>query len=174
MINHVIFYSKIITSITNELRQNTSEIGGVLLGHIIDETCYVIETIPAGYNATQTWNSISFDHECLEYYANETAQLYATDLSLIGLWHSHPESDIEFSKSDLKTNTQYTLSAQTDIISAICFINNHGITSVKVYGVAKANQVNDISDHYEISSCTISDDIPSNLLQYKQYPVAFL
>ena len=130
-----------------EYFQDNLETGGVFLGLIENDTYYILEMIPPGYNSIHYENSFQYDKEYLEYTSSRIAYIYKKKLKIIGIWHTHWNAPPVFSPPDIIMNQKFVELCKGNIISAIVF--NEG---------EKFNIVG-----YEVDSLIVANSIPISI-----------
>jgi len=87
------------------LERNTTETGGILLGHFVnDGTWYVVEAIDPGMRGRYSMSEFEYDGDYVTHLLNKTSRLYKYPLTLLGVWHRHPNSMDTFSTTDDNTH----------------------------------------------------------------------
>lgn len=104
---------------TMQRKNDKKETGGVLLGHIDDKKCYILENVLPGHLANRTIGSFEYDVEFVDYLATHLANLYYTKLDVVGIWHTHFDSIDIFSEPDRKMNRKFVEHYGHDIVSGI-------------------------------------------------------
>ena len=116
----IVFSSQAFRSIVAEAsRKIETETGGTFLGCYIDGVWYVIESIEPGPKSVFQKSYFEYDQEYSEKQINNRARLYDLEMTLIGLWHSHPGSMDTFSLIDDETNSDYSKLSINGAISII-------------------------------------------------------
>ncbi|MCL2081927.1 MAG: Mov34/MPN/PAD-1 family protein [Oscillospiraceae bacterium] len=120
----IVFSKRAYLSVVSEVSRKTeTETGGTFLGCHESGTWYVIETIEPGPNSVYTQSSFEYDQEYTERVMNEKALSYKSDMTLIGLWHSHLGSLDVFSTMDDEVNSEYAKLTENGAISVIVNID---------------------------------------------------
>ena len=109
-------YLAIITETHEKIKTET---GGIFLGCYESGCWYVIETIDPGPKSIFQAAYFEYDRKYTEHLINKLARLYQTKLTLIGLWHRHPGSFDEFSRTDDGTNSDYAKLNSNGAISVL-------------------------------------------------------
>ena len=116
----VVFSDSAFKAVVSEAAEKTNvETGGVFLGCYENETWYVIETIEPGLKAIFQEAYFEYDSEYIAEKINETARMYQSELTLIGLWHKHPGCFNEFTSTDDNTNSEYAKLSNYGAISIL-------------------------------------------------------
>lgn len=106
--NAVVFSNRAYNSIIREsFKKDPVETGGILLGHIVDDTWVVMEVLPPGIHCIFEIAYFEYDEDFVNYLADSVANQYKIPLELLGLWHRHPGSMDTFSGTDDITNTTF-------------------------------------------------------------------
>ena len=103
------------------------ETGGILLGHILDNGCWIVmEVLPPGYSEGREGNNVhhemgyfEYNQRFVNYLANSVATQYKIPLELLGLWHRHPGSMDHFSSTDDGTNLTFASQNPNGAISGL-------------------------------------------------------
>lgn len=112
----VVFSDKAYNAIIRETFEwDPVETGGILLGHILDNGCWIVmEVLPPGYSEGREGDNVHHDMGYFEYnqrfvnyLANSVATQYKIPLELLGLWHRHPGHMDYFSSTDDSTNKTF-------------------------------------------------------------------
>lgn len=116
----IIFSDKSFLGIVAETYERSqTETGGILLGKIIGNTWYVIESLDPGPNSIFQQSYFEYDTPYVTHLANKITRFYQTKLQLLGLWHRHPGSFDSFSSTDDSTNREYALRNSAGAISGL-------------------------------------------------------
>ena len=116
----ILFSKRAFLSIVSETSNRIeTETGGTLLGCYDSKTWYVIETIDPGPKSVFMKSYFEYDQVYTERLINKRALLYKSDMTLIGLWHSHPDFNDEFSSMDDTTNANFAKLSKNGAISII-------------------------------------------------------
>jgi hypothetical protein len=112
----VIFTDKAYNAVIRETFEwEPYETGGILLGHILDNGCWlVMEVLPPGYGEEREGDNVHHEYAYFEYnkrfvnyLAKSVSEQYEVPLELLGLWHRHPGSMNVFSSTDDVTNKAF-------------------------------------------------------------------
>ena len=113
-----------LSMITEVFHHNEMETGGILLGKEVNSIWYVFENIDPGYSSVIHKHAyFEYDVQYVNHLANVRNRLYENDIELLGLWHRHPGSFNQFSKTDDKTNIDFAKLHVRGAISAIINLN---------------------------------------------------
>jgi hypothetical protein len=124
----VVFSDKAYNAIIRETFEwDPVETGGILLGHILDNGCWIVmEVLPPGYsegregdNVHHEWGYFEYNQRFVNYLANSVATQYKIPLELLGLWHRHPGSMDCFSTTDDGTNRAFASRNPNGAISGL-------------------------------------------------------
>ena len=154
----VIFSDRAYSSIYLETMQRMNdkkETGGVLLGHIDDEKCYILENVLPGHLAKRTIGSFEYDVKFVDYVATHLANLYFIKLDVVGIWHTHFDSIDIFSEPDRSINRKFVEQYGHNIVSGIVLVDEEQI-NLTMYDVCLKNEklanikigINYIPEHY--------------------------
>lgn len=113
-------YAAVLAETTEKIQTET---GGLFLGTVQDDTWYIIEAIDPGPKSIFEVAYFEYDQKYTQHLINKVANLYAKQLSLIGLWHRHPGSFDQFSSTDDGTNAKYAAMRKEGAISALVNID---------------------------------------------------
>ena len=104
----VVFSTRAFAAILAETTEKIkTETGGLFLGKYKDGIWYVVEAIDPGPKSVFEVAYFEYDRAYTQHLIRKTANLYASKLELIGLWHRHPGSFDIFSSTDDETNAKY-------------------------------------------------------------------
>lgn len=112
----VIFTDKAYNAVIRETFEwEPYETGGILLGHILDNGCWlVMEVLPPGYGEEREGDNVHHEYAYFEYnkrfvnyLAKSVSEQYEVPLELLGLWHRHPGNMNVFSSTDDLTNKAF-------------------------------------------------------------------
>lgn len=126
--NIVIFSDKAYNAIIRETFEwEPVETGGILLGHILDNGCWIVmEVLPPGYSEGREGDNVhhemgyfEYNQRFVNYLANSVATQYKIPLELLGLWHRHPGSMDYFSSTDDGTNKKFASQNPNGAISGL-------------------------------------------------------
>ena len=160
----VVFSNRAYNAIVDEsFRMNPVETGGILLGHILDNGCWIVmEVIPPGINCIHEISYFEYDEAFVNYLANSVATKYAKKLDVLGLWHRHPGSMDVFSGTDDGTNLTFARMNPNGAISGLVNID-------PVFRFTLRHVTAPL--HYEIVDFEVGDDlIPEEFFELRQYP----
>lgn len=116
----VVFSTKAYNAIIRETFEHEPvETGGILLGHVVDDTWVVMEVLPPGIHSIFQVAYFEYDEEFVNYLAHSVANQYKRPLSLLGLWHRHPGSMDTFSGTDDLTNRTFARQLPQGVISGL-------------------------------------------------------
>jgi len=132
----VILSERAYLSIMSETSQRAeTETGGTFLGCYENEIWYIVETIEPGSKSVFKESYFEYDREYTEQLINKKAQMYKSEMTLIGLWHRHPYSIDDFSPMDDETNSNYAKLSENGAISII--VNTDPEFRMTAYHVAQ-------------------------------------
>lgn len=124
----VVFSDKAYNAVIRETFEwEPVETGGILLGHILDNGCWIVmEVLPPGYSEGREGDNVhhemgyfEYNQRFVNYLANSVATQYKIPLELIGLWHRHPGSMDFFSSTDDGTNKAFASQNPNGAISGL-------------------------------------------------------
>lgn len=124
----VVFSDKAYNAIIRETFEwDPVETGGILLGHILDNGCWIVmEVLPPGYSDGREGDNVhhemgyfEYNQRFVNYLANSVATQYKIPLELLGLWHRHPGSMDYFSSTDDGTNKTFASQNPNGAISGL-------------------------------------------------------
>lgn len=124
----VVFSDKAYNAIIRETFEwDPVETGGILLGHILDNGCWIVmEVLPPGYSEGRNGDNVhhemgyfEYNQRFVNYLANSVATQYKIPLELLGLWHRHPGSMDHFSSTDDGTNLTFASQNPNGAISGL-------------------------------------------------------
>ena len=131
----IIFSKRAYESVVSETFRNIeNETGGTFLGCYENGIWYIVETIEPGPRSVFTKSYFEYDREYTEHQINKKSDLYKFYMTLVGLWHSHPDSVDEFSPIDNDTNLKYAMLSKNGAISVI--VNVDPVFRLTAYHVA--------------------------------------
>jgi len=141
----VIFTEEAYNSIIVEaFKKNPTETGGIFLGHVLDNGCWVVmEALPPGWRSIFEISYFEYDQEFVNYLAQCEALKYENQPQLLGLWHRHPGSFDTFSSTDDETNSTFSKLHQFGVISGLVNIDpSFRLTLYHVSDPLKYSKVN--------------------------------
>jgi hypothetical protein len=164
----IIFSDKSFLGIVAETYERSkTETGGILLGDIIGDTWYVLESLDPGPNSIFQQSYFEYDTPYVTHLANKIARFYQVKLQLLGLWHRHPGSFDSFSSTDDSTNREYALKNSAGAISGL--VNLDPSFRLTMYHVFCSHNSHSRPQYRKISSIEVGDNkIPSDLLSSKK------
>lgn len=159
---NVVFSNRAYLAVLTETYEKIKvETGGVFLGYYDDGTWYIIETLDPGPNSVFQVAYFEYDQKYTSHLINKIARLYKHQLSLVGLWHRHPGSFDEFSRTDDGTNSDYAKLSPNGAISLL--VNVDPEFRLTAYHV-------DSPLRYTKITYQVGDDlIPPHLLEIKTH-----
>jgi len=158
----VIFSNRAYASIISEIHERPNlETGGIFLGCHKIKVWYVLESIDPGPNAVFDTNFFEYDREYTEHLINRTASIYQDEMSLIGLWHKHPDFCNTFSSVDDETNIKFAQMSSSGAISVI--VNVDPAIRLSTFHVKLP------LTYTKIKYMVGDNKIPEQLLQLKDY-----
>lgn len=161
----VVFSSRAYASVLAETTEKIkTETGGLFLGTYNDGTWFIVEAVDPGPKSIFEVAYFEYDQAYTQHLIRKIANLYATKLELIGLWHRHPGSLDFFSSTDDETNGKYALLNEHGAISAL--VNVDPDFRITMYHVNRPCRYSKIK--YEVGD----ELFPAGLLAFKE-PSAF-
>lgn len=130
----VVFSDKAYNAIIRETFEwEPVETGGILLGHILDNGCWIVmEVLPPGYGEGREGDNVyhemgyfEYNQKFVNYLAKSVAEQYEIPLELLGLWHRHPGSLDRFSGTDDGTNSTFAAQNPRGVISGLINVDPH-------------------------------------------------
>ena len=124
----VVFSDKAYNAIIRETFEwDPVETGGILLGHILDNGCWIVmEVLPPGYGEGREGDNVyhemgyfEYNRKFVNYLAKSVAEQYEIPLELLGLWHRHPGGMDHFSGTDDGTNSTFAAQNPHGVISGL-------------------------------------------------------
>lgn len=124
----VVFSDKAYNAIIRETFEwDPVETGGILLGHILDNGCWIVmEVLPPGYGEGRDGDNVyhemgyfEYNRKFVNYLAKSVAEQYEIPLELLGLWHRHPGGMDHFSGTDDGTNSTFAAQNPHGVISGL-------------------------------------------------------
>ena len=163
----VVFSNRAYNSIIREtFEKHPVETGGILLGHIVDDTWVVIEVLPPGIHSIFQTAYFEYDEQFVNYLAQSVANQYKRPLSLLGLWHRHPGSMDVFSGTDDQTNSTFARQLPKGVISGL--VNVDPEFRFTMYYLDRAKIIPNARPGYEKIDVEVGDDIiPPSFFELK-------
>ena len=88
-----VFSNRAFTAVLAETTEKIkTETGGLYLGVFENDTWYIVEAIDPGPNSVFEIAYFEYDQPYTQHLIRKIANLYDSELQLIGLWHRHPGS----------------------------------------------------------------------------------
>ena len=175
----VVFSDKAYNAIIRETFEwNPVETGGILLGHILDNGCWIVmEVLPPGYGDGREGENVFHEHGYFEYnsrfvnyLSSSVAGQYNIPLELLGLWHRHPGSMDHFSGTDDGTNSTFAANNPYGAISGL--VNVDPQFRLTMYYLPHDNNQNRISGRLNYQRVDVevgSDLIPEEYFKLRYY-----
>ena len=174
----VIFSDKAYNAIIRETFEwEPVETGGILLGHILDNGCWlVMEVLPPGYgegregdNVHHEYGYFEYNQRFVNYLAKSVAEQYEIPLELLGLWHRHPGSMDVFSGTDDVTNSKFAQQNPNGVISGL--INVDPQLRMTMYHLANKDASGFGRPPYQRVETEVigSEDIPEEYRRLRYY-----
>lgn len=174
----VIFSDKAYNAIIRETFEwDPVETGGILLGHILDNGCWlVMEVLPPGYGEGREGDNVHHEYAYFEYnrrfvnyLAKSVAEQYEIPLELLGLWHRHPGSMNVFSGTDDVTNKTFASQNTKGAISGL--INVDPQLRMTMYHVPHKEAYIPGRPAYDVVEVEVicSEDIPEDYRKFRYY-----
>lgn len=163
----VVFSNRAYNAIIREtFEKHPVETGGILLGHIVDDTWVVMEVLPPGIHSIFQVAYFEYDEQFVNYLAHSVANQYKRPLSLLGLWHRHPGNMDVFSGTDDQTNSTFARQLPKGVISGL--VNVDPRFRFTMYYLDKAQIVPNARPIYEKIDVEVGDDIiPPSFFELK-------
>lgn len=163
----VVFSNRAYNAIIREtFEKHPVETGGILLGHIVDDTWLVMEVLPPGIHSIFQTAYFEYDEKFVNYLAQSVANQYKRPLSLLGLWHRHPGNMDVFSGTDDQTNSTFARQLPKGVISGL--VNVDPKFRFTMYYLDRANIIPNARPGYEKIDVEVGDDIiPPSFFELK-------
>lgn len=154
------------------------ETGGILLGHILDNGCWIVmDVLPPGYseghegdNVYHDYGYFEYNRKFVNYLAKSVAEQYDIPLELLGLWHRHPGRMDHFSGTDDETNSTFARQNPQGTISGL--INVDPQLRMTMYYLSHADAINRGAgplNYQEVQIEVGSDLIPEEYFRFRYY-----
>ena len=175
----VVFSDKAYNAIIRETFEwEPVETGGILLGHILDNGCWIVmDVLPPGYgegregdNVYHEYGYFEYNRKFVNYLAKSVAEQYEIPLELLGLWHRHPGSMDYFSGTDDGTNATFAQQNPQGTISGL--INVDPQLRMTMYYLSHADAINRSRgslNYQEVQIEVGSDLIPEEYFRLRYY-----
>lgn len=173
----VVFSDKAYNAIIRETFEwDPVETGGILLGHILDNGCWIVmEVLPPGYgegregdNVYHEYGYFEYNRKFVNYLARSVAGQYEIPLELLGLWHRHPGSMNYFSGTDDVTNSTFAAQNPHGVISGL--INIDPQLRMTMYYLAHGHSNGHERPPYQQVDVEVGSDlIPEEYFKLKYY-----
>ena len=175
----VVFSDKAYNAVIRETFEwEPVETGGILLGHILDNGCWIVmDVLPPGYgegregdNVYHEYGYFEYNRKFVNYLAKSVAEQYDIPLELLGLWHRHPGSMDHFSGTDDGTNATFAQQNPQGIISGL--INVDPQLRMTMYYLSHADAINrgrGPLNYQEVQVEVGSDLIPEEYFRLRYY-----
>lgn len=175
----VVFSDKAYNAIIRETFEwEPVETGGILLGHILDNGCWIVmDVLPPGYgegregdNVYHEYGYFEYNRKFVNYLAKSVAEQYEIPLELLGLWHRHPGSMDHFSGTDDGTNATFAQQNPQGTISGL--INVDPQLRMTMYYLSHADAINRSRgslNYQEVQIEVGSDLIPEEYFRLRYY-----
>jgi proteasome lid subunit RPN8/RPN11 len=163
----VVFSNRAYNAIIREtFEKHPVETGGILLGHIVDDTWVVMEVLPPGIHSIFQTAYFEYDEQFVNYLAQSVANQYKRPLSLLGLWHRHPGHMDVFSGTDDQTNSTFARQLPKGVISGL--VNVDPKFRFTMYYLDRAKITPNARPGYEKIDVEVGDDIiPPSFFELK-------
>lgn len=154
----VVFSNRAYNAIVREsFKKDPVETGGILLGHIVEDTWVVLEVLPPGINSIFEIAYFEYDQDFVNYLADSVANQYKIPLKLLGLWHRHPGNMDKFSHTDDSTNLSFARLNPNGAISGL--VNIDPRFRLTMYHLENPRDNNDSRPKYSFVDFEVGDDI---------------
>lgn len=175
----VVFSDKAYNAIIRETFEwEPVETGGILLGHILDNGCWIVmDVLPPGYgegregdNVYHEYGYFEYNRKFVNYLAKSVAEQYEIPLELLGLWHRHPGSMDHFSGTDDGTNATFAQQNPQGTISGL--INVDPQLRMTMYYLSHDDAINrgrNPLNYQEVQVEVGSDLIPEEYFRLRYY-----
>lgn len=120
----VMFTERAYISVLSETAEKIhTETGGIFLGYRNGDIWHIVESIDPGPKSVFEVAYFEYDQKYVNHLSQKIARLYNRPLELLGLWHRHPGSFNQFSRTDNETNKKYAALHGNGAISALVNID---------------------------------------------------
>lgn len=175
----VVFSDKAYNAIITETFDwDPVETGGILLGHILDNGCWIVmETLPPGYGESNEGDRVfheygyfEYNQKFVNYLVKSVSEQYEIPLELLGLWHRHPGSMDHFSGTDDRTNTTFASLNPCGAISGLVNVDPQ-LRMTMYYLPHNGNQslINGYVNYQRVDVEVGSDLIPEQYFKLRYY-----
>lgn len=173
----VVFSDRAYNAIIRETFEwDPVETGGILLGHVLDNGCWIVmEVLPPGYGENRDGDKVFHEYGYFEYnqtfvnyLAKSVADQYMVPLELLGLWHRHPGHMDHFSGTDDRTNCTFARQNPNGVISGL--INVDPQLRLTMYYLAHNDAVDGRRPNYQTVEIEVGTElIPEEYLKLRYY-----
>lgn len=175
----VVFSDKAYNAIIRETFEwDPVETGGILLGHVLDNGCWIVmEVLPPGYGEGREGDNVfhesayfEYNQKFVNYLAKSVAEQYEIPLELLGLWHRHPGSMDHFSGTDDRTNLTFAAQNPHGVISGL--VNVDPQLRITMYYLSHNNRPNRFygkPNYRRVGVEVGSDIIPEEYFKLRYY-----
>lgn len=175
----VVFSDKAYNAIITETFDwDPVETGGILLGHILDNGCWIVmETLPPGYGEPNEGDRVfheygyfEYNQKFVNYLVKSVSEQYEIPLELLGLWHRHPGSMDHFSGTDDRTNSTFASLNPYGAISGLVNVDPQ-LRMTMYYLPHNGNQslINGYVNYQRVDVEVGSDLIPEQYFKLRYY-----
>lgn len=156
--NTVVFSKRAYNAVIQEsFKKDPVETGGIMLGHIVDDTWIVMEVLPPGQNSIFQVAYFEYDEAFVNYLADSVANQYEYPLDLLGLWHRHPGSMDVFSRTDDVTNNTFAMQNPKGVISGL--VNIDPRFRFTMYHLDQPKEQTKFKPNYKKVEVVVGDDV---------------
>lgn len=175
----VVFSDKAYNAIIRETFEwEPVETGGILLGHILDNGCWIVmEVLPPGYgegregdNVYHEYGYFEYNRKFVNYLAKSVAEQYKIPLELLGLWHRHPGNMDHFSGTDDITNITFAQQNPQGTISGLVNVDPQLRMTMYYLSHGDSNNGDRSSLNYQEVQVEVGSDlIPEEYFKLRYY-----
>lgn len=174
----VVFSDRAYNAIIRETFEwDPVETGGILLGHILDNGCWIVmEVLPPGYgegrdgdNVFHEYGYFEYNQKFVNYLAKSVAEQYEIPLELLGLWHRHPGSMDVFSGTDDGTNATFARQNMNGTISGLVNIDPQLRLTMYYLSHRDAQNSHVKPNYHKVEVAVGSDLIPEEYFKLKYF-----
>ena len=173
----IVFSDKAYNAIIRETFEwDPVETGGILLGHILDNGCWIVmEVLPPGYGEAREGDKVFHEYGYFEYnrtfvnyLAKSVAEQYEIPLELLGLWHRHPGHMDHFSGTDDGTNCTFASQNPQGVISGL--VNVDPQLRLTMYYLAHNDAISGRRPNYQTVELEVGSElIPEEYFRLRYY-----
>lgn len=153
-------YASILSEV---LRNQENETGGVLLGNAWRKLWFVVDTVDPGINVSHSAFDFVMDVDYVNRISSRVSQYYKYPLTILGFWHRHPKNMDYFSPTDEITIQANLREASQGLLSMLVNVDpEFRMTFYYCYGDMMMKVPYDYGDQYfpeELLACATADEL---------------